>query len=182
MGGIDETSEFEWLWKGRVGRKSSMGAGFEGKAGLGAPADEQPIGGVAKAEGDTFEGLVVLDFGRSGGEAGKEGTNGAANVEATDDVGVDEFTEEASAVKTALVLESSMFGSVLVGADSIEIGDDGWGDGFKGLGTRLAFLKFGSIPSVLEQQALDEGGKTGRHNCRFGSCRVHCRQHRSQVS
>jgi hypothetical protein len=104
---------------------------------------------VAKVEGDTFEGLVV-DLGRGGREAGKEG-NSVADVEATDDIGVDEFTEEAAVAETVLILEGSMFGSILGGADGVEIGDDGRGDGFEGLGAGLGFLKFGSVPGVLEQ-------------------------------
>jgi hypothetical protein len=78
---------------------------------------------VAKVESDTTEGLIV-NFGRGGREAGEEG-NGIANVEAADDVGVDEFTEEATVAETILVLEGGMFGGVLGGADSVEVGDNG---------------------------------------------------------
>ena len=153
MGGIDKSGEFEGRKARREARerairwKSSMGTGFEGKAGLGAPVDERPVSSVAEVEGDTLEGLVV-DLCGGSREAGKEG-NGIANIEAADNVGVDEFTEEATVAKTVLVLESGMCRSVLGRANGVEVGDNGGGDGFEGLGTGLAFLELGSFPTVL---------------------------------
>jgi hypothetical protein len=67
---------------------------------------------------------LIVDLGRGGGEAGKE-SNGMSNVEATDNAGADEFAEETTVAKTALVLEGSVFGSVLAGADGVEFGHNG---------------------------------------------------------
>jgi hypothetical protein len=161
MGSVDETGEFEGREASRearergIGGESSMGAGCKCKAGLGTPVDERPVSGVTKVEGDTAEGLVV-DLGRSSGETGKKG-NSIANVEAADNVGVDEFTEETTVAKTILVLEGSMFGGVLSGADGVEVGYDGRGDRLEGLGTGLTFLELGGFPAVLEQEALNVG-------------------------
>ena len=65
-----------------------------------------------------------MDFGRGSGEASKEG-DGITNVEAADNVGVDEFTKETKVAKTVLALKGSMVGSILRGADGVEAGDDG---------------------------------------------------------
>ena len=54
----------------------------------------------------------------------KEG-DGITNVEAADNVGVDEFTKETKVAKTVLALKGSMVGSILRGADGVEAGDDG---------------------------------------------------------
>ena len=78
---------------------------------------------MAKAEGHATEGLAV-DLGGGSGKMGKE-SDGMANVEATDNAGVDEFTKETTAAKPMLVLEVSMFGGVLAGADGVEAGCDG---------------------------------------------------------
>ena len=67
---------------------------------------------------------MIVDLGRGGGETGKE-SNGISNVEATDSVGADEFAKETTVAKTVLVLEGSVFGSVLAGADGVEFGHNG---------------------------------------------------------
>ena len=65
-----------------------------------------------------------MDFGRGSGEASKEG-DGITNVEAADNVGVDEFTKETKVAKTVLALKGSMLGSILRGTNGVEVRDDG---------------------------------------------------------
>ena len=60
-----------------------------------------------------------MDLGGGSGKMGKE-SDGMANVEATDNAGVDEFTKETTAAKPMLVLEVSMFEGVLAGANGVE--------------------------------------------------------------
>lgn len=70
-----------------------------------------------------------MHLGRSSGETGKEGDS-MSNVKTADKTDADEFTEDTVAARTTLGLESSMFGSVLSGADSgVKVRHSGWHGG-----------------------------------------------------
>ena len=68
---------------------------------------------------------MVIHLGRSSREASEEGDGRIANVEAGNNLGIDEFTEETTVVKTVLALKGSMVGSILRVADGVEFGDNG---------------------------------------------------------
>ena len=87
---------------------------------LGAPIDESPVLGTAEIATDVLQSEVVL-LGRVLGEARQEG-DGVADVDAGDDVGVDQFAEKCTIGEANFSLESAMRGGTFgrTGRESLE--------------------------------------------------------------
>ena len=75
---------------------------------MGAPIDESPVLGTAEIATDVLQSEVVL-LGRVLGETRQEG-DGVADVDAGDDVGVDQFAEKCTIGEANFSLESTMRG------------------------------------------------------------------------
>ena len=120
MGSIDETNKVQEIM-GRERREGGIQLGLRKRDGrkrvngLLAPVDNAPILSTAEVLHHTFHCHVVFTS-RGLGESGEEG-HGKSNVEATDDVGVDQFTKDLTVVESDRHFKISMVGSTFLWTD-----------------------------------------------------------------